>query len=137
MPETAQLNVLVPSDVDATLEGLAERYGWSKREAAATAIRSLEALMKAHEACAEQRSEDVRELWMRIAQEMPAAFVEIPRDGVETGHVGDQAAVQLDNWLITDVDGTLMAQEIDGAQRLAKIEDGEIKPLRIPNRGLN
>lgn len=134
MSDTAQLNVVVPIGVDKTLEKLAERHEWSKREAATIAIRALEALMQAHEGCAEQRSDDVAELWMRIARQMPAAFVAIPRDGVETGHVGDQPAVQLDNWVITDADGALMAQEVDGEQRLAKIVDGEIKPLRLPSR---
>ena len=132
MSDTAQLNVVVPSGVDKTLEKLAERYEWSKREAATIAIRALDALMHAHERCAEQRSDDVAELWMRIARQMPAAFVEIPRDGVATGRVGDQPAVQLDSWVITDVEGDLMAQEVDGEQRLAKIVDGEIKPLRLP-----
>jgi hypothetical protein len=42
--------------------------------------------------------------------------------------------VQLGNWLVTDLDGDLMAEEMDGERRLGKIVDGEIKPLRLPSR---
>jgi hypothetical protein len=40
--------------------------------------------------------------------------------------------VQLGNWLVTDLDGDLMAEELDGERRLGKVVDGEIKPLRAP-----
>ena len=130
--DTAQLNVLVPRAVDDALEELGKRFDWSKREAATLAIHALKALMDAHETYAAQHEQDIAEVYLRLAAEMPAGFVEVPMDGVKVGRLGDQPAVQLGNWLVTDLDGDLMAEEMDGERRLGKIVDGEIKPLRAP-----
>jgi hypothetical protein len=136
MPEldTTQLNVLVPRDVDNTLERLAERFG-SKRKAATLAITALETLMDAHEAYAAQHDDDIGELYMRLAREAPAGFVAVPKEGIRVGRAGDLPAVMVDSWLVfPDRDtGALLAEEQGGERRIARIVDGEIKPLKMPS----
>jgi hypothetical protein len=128
------------ADHEALLE-MAQRHKWTVGQAAGLAIKALGVLMDAHTTYANQHPDVVAELYMRLAREAPAAFVEVPKDGVKVGHVGDQPAVQLGNWLVTDLDGDLMAEELDGERRLGKVIDGEIKPIRLPARmtaaGLN
>jgi hypothetical protein len=112
---------------------IAEKNGWPVGKTATLAIKALGVLMDAHTAYADQHPDVVAELYIRLAREAPAAFVEVPKDGVKVGRLGDQPAVQLGNWLVTDLDGDLMAEELDGERRLGKVIDGEIKPLRAPS----
>ena len=133
--DLTQLNVHVPPDVIETVERLRDRYGWSKRDLVMTAIGALGALMDAHEAYAAQHDDDIGELYMRLAREMPAGFVEVPKDGIRVGRAGDLPAVMVDSWLVFPdrEGGALLAEEQGGEGRIARIVDGEIKPLRLPS----
>jgi hypothetical protein len=135
--DTAQLNVLVPRDVDDALEELGKRFDWSKREAATLAIHALKALMDAHTAYAAQLEDDIGDLYMRLAREAPAAFVEAPKDGIRVGRAGELPAVLVDKWLVFPdrETGALLAEEQGGEGRIARIIDGEIKPLKMPSPG--
>ena len=82
-----QLNVHVLDDVIKTVEQLRGRYGWSKRDLVMTAIRSLAQVMDAHERYAEQHDEDIADLYMRLAAEMPAGLPGHP-EGHNPGRPG-------------------------------------------------
>jgi hypothetical protein len=129
-----QMNLSVYPELVDEIEALAERYDWSKREVVTLAVRALTALMVAHEAFAAQHDDDIRELYMRLAAEIPAGFVETPKDGVRVGRAGDLPAVMVNRWLVfPDRDmGGLFAEEQGGQHRIARIVDGEIKPLKVP-----
>jgi hypothetical protein len=118
---------------------LAKANGWPVGKAAGLAIKTLETIMKAHAEYAAQHPDDVGSLYMQLARQAPAGFVEVPKDGVLVGHAGDVPAIQLGEWLISDLDGVLMAEEMTGDRRLGKVIDGEVRPLRLPARqaGLN
>jgi hypothetical protein len=140
MPERAghqiQMNLSVYPDLVDEIEALAERYDWSKREVVTVAVRALEALMDAHEAYAAQHDDSIRKLYVRLAAEMPAGFVEVPKEGVRVGRAADLPAVLIDNrWLVFPdrETGALLAEEQGGEQRIARIVDGEIKPLKLPS----
>jgi hypothetical protein len=130
-----QMNLSVYPDLVDEIEALAERYEWSKREVVTVAVRALKAMMDAHEAYAAQRDDDIAALYMRLAAEMPAGFVEVPKEGVRVGRAADLPAVMVDNrWLVFPdrETGNLLAEEQGGERRIARIVDGEIKPLRLP-----
>jgi hypothetical protein len=143
--DLTQLNVHVPDEIIKLIDGdeeldepgLRARYGWSKRDLVMTALRALKAIMDAHGKYAEQHPPDVADLYMRIAREIPAGYIDVPRDGVRAGYRGDQPAVELVDWIVTELEGDLFAQELGGEGRLAKISDGELKPIRLPAAGLN
>jgi Arc/MetJ-type ribon-helix-helix transcriptional regulator len=132
MSNLKQMNVHIEPDYIDEIERLADRHFASKADAIRAAIRTLTGVMSAHEAFSAQHDADIAELYMRLAGEAPAGFVEVPKDGVRAGRIGDQPAVQLGNWVVTDFDGDLMAEELDGERRLGKVVDGEIKPLKLP-----
>lgn len=121
------------------LRDLAKANGWPVGKAATLAIKTLKTIMQAHADYAAQHPDDAASLYMQLARQAPAGFVEVPKDGVLVGHAGEVPAVQLGDWLITDLAGDLMAEEMTGDRRLGKVIDGEIKPLRLPVRqaGLN
>jgi hypothetical protein len=77
-----QLNVHLPTDMVELVDSLQAEYGWNKRDLVMTALRALDAIMDAHGKYAAQHPPDVAELYMRLAREAPAAFVEVPKDGV-------------------------------------------------------
>jgi hypothetical protein len=132
--DLTQLNVHVPPDVVETVDRLRDRHGWAKRDLIMAAIGALAALMDAHEGYAAQHDDDIGELYMRLAAEMPAGFAEVPKDGVRVGRAGDLPAVLVDNWLVFPdrESGALLAEEQGGQGRIARIVDGEIKPLKMP-----
>ena len=121
------------------LRALAKANCWPIGKAAHLAINVLGTIMRAHGHYAAEYPDDVAELYMQLARQAPADFVEVPKTGVQVGHAGDVPAIQLGDWLITDLDGVLMAEEMTGERRLGKVIDGEVKPLRLPVRqaGLN
>jgi hypothetical protein len=138
MPDRAgqqiQMNLSVYPELVDEIEVLAERYDWSKREVVTLAVRALTALMGAHEAYAAQHDDDIAEFYIRLAVEMPAGFVEVPKDGIRVGRAGDLPAVLVDKWLVfPDQSGALLAEEQGGEGRIARIVDGEIKPLKMPS----
>jgi hypothetical protein len=135
MSDLVQMNLSVDPALVETVEALAERYDWSKREVVTLAVRALTALMDAHETYAAQHDDDIGDLYMRLATEMPAGFVEVPKDAVRVGRAADLPAVMInDTWLVFPdrETGRLLAEEQGGEGRIA-IVDGEIKPLRLPS----
>jgi hypothetical protein len=106
-----------------------------------TAIRTVRRLMERHRAFAEtlrERGEhDLAELYLRLAREMPGELADIPlpKDRLRGGHAAGVPAFLLDDhWLVfwdpeADV---LLAEEQGGQRRVARIVDGEIRPLAIP-----
>lgn len=136
MPENlTQLNVHLPDDVTETVERLQQRYGWSKRDLVMTAIRALAQVMDAHEAFAAQYDQDIGEVYTRLAAEMPAGFVEVPKDGVRVGRAAGMPAVMIGKeWVVwaDPASGDLFAEEQGGGGRIAVVVDGAIKPLKVP-----
>jgi hypothetical protein len=136
MPEQlTQLNVHIPNDVVETVERLRDRYGWSKRDLVMKAIRALAQVMDAHEAYAAQHDDDIAQVYLRLAAEMPAGFVEVPKEGVRVGRAAKTPAVMIDDtWLVwaDPASGNLFAEEQGGARRVGVVAAGEIKPLKIP-----
>jgi hypothetical protein len=104
-------------------------------ETAAVAARAWKLIMDAHQTFAAQYATDQGELYMRLASEMPAGFVEVPKDGVRLGRAGDLPVVRVDNWFVfpDPKTGALLAEDRGGEGRVARIVDGEIKPLRLPS----
>jgi hypothetical protein len=137
--ERKRTTVSIESEDLEALRALAKAYEWPVGKAAHLAIKTLATIMGAHEAYAQQHPEDVAAVYRRLARQAPADFVEVPKEGVRAGHAGDVPAVQLGDWLITDLDGDLMAEEMGGQRRLGKLVDGEVKVLRLPigDAGLN
>lgn len=136
MAGQVQMNLSVYPDLVDDIEELADRCDWSKREVVTFAVRALSALMDTHEAFAAQLEEDMAALYMRVVAEMPAGFVEVPKEGVRVGRAADLPAIMVDDrWLIFPdrESGDLLAEEQGGAQRIARIVDGEIKPLKLPS----
>jgi hypothetical protein len=131
-----QLNVHLPAEFVDKADEFRQLHGWSRLNLVATAITVLAQVMEAHEAFAAQYDDDQAELYMRLAAEMPAGFVEVPKDGIRVGRAGDLPAVLVDNWLVfPDLEtGALLAenQAPDGA-RVGRVEDGVIKPLKMPS----
>jgi hypothetical protein len=141
--DLTQLNVHVPDEIIKLIDGdegrdepgLRARYGWSKRDLVMTAIDALAQLMKAHDAYAAQHDDDIGELYMRLAAEMPAGFVEVPKEGIRVGRAAGMPAVMVNGWLVfpDQETGALLAEEQGGEGRIARIVDGEIKPLKLPS----
>jgi hypothetical protein len=134
--ELIQLNVHVPPEfIEKKVKALCARYGWSRRGLVMTAIDALAQVMKAHDVYANQHDDEIGELYLRLAAEMPAGFVEVPKDGIRVGRAGDLPAVLVDNWLVfPDRETGALLAENQGADgpRVARIVDGEIKPLKMP-----
>jgi hypothetical protein len=117
------------------LRKVAEQNGWPVGKAATLAFGALETLMDAHQAFATQLEDDIGELYMRLAAEAPAGFVDVPKDGIRCGYAGDLPAIMVDNWLVFPdrETGVLLAEEQGGEGRIARVVDGEIKPLKFPS----
>lgn len=135
MSDQVQMNLSVYPELVEEIEALADRYDWSKREVVTLAVRALTALMNAHEAFAAQHDDDIADLYTRLAAEAPAGFVEAPKDGIRVGRAGALPAVMVDNWLVFPdrETGALLAEEQGGEGRIARIVDGEVKPLKLPS----
>jgi hypothetical protein len=132
MKTTERTTVSIESADLELLRDLAKSNEWAVGQAASLAIKTLKTIMHAHGDYAEQHPDDVAALYIQLARQAPADFVQVPKDGVQVGHVGDVPAIQLGDWLITDLDGDLMAEEMAGDRRLGKVIDGEVRPLRLP-----
>ncbi len=136
--ENPRTTVSLDRSQHAALVKLAERHGWkvgdkpSAAKVIAVALDTLSVIMKAHEDYAAQHKADVKALYLRVAREAPSAFVQVPKDGAAAGRLGKEPAIQIGNWVVTDQDGDLLAEEMDGERRLGKLIDGEVHPLRRP-----
>lgn len=131
-----QLNVHVPTEfIDEKVDAFRTRYGWSRRDLVMTAIETLEQVMDAHEEFADQYDSDIGEVYMRLAAQMPAGFVEVPKEGVTPARAAGMPAVRVDSWIVfrDPETGNLMAEEEGGERRIGIVDDGEIKPLRMPS----
>ena len=116
MANLKQMNTWLEPEIIDELERLAETHFASKADAIRAAIRTLDAVMGAHETYAAQH-------------------VEVPKDGIRVGRAGDLPAVMVDSWLVFPdrESGALLAEEQGGEGRIARIVDGEIKPLKMPS----
>jgi hypothetical protein len=85
-------------------------------------------------AFADQLDDDVGALYLRLARDAPAGFVEAPKDGIKVGRAAGGPAVQVDQWLVfPDAEGEgLLAAEQSGEGRMARVVNGEIKPIKTP-----
>jgi hypothetical protein len=137
MSKLKQMNTWLEPEIINEVESLAERHFASKADAIRAAIRTLAEVMGAHETYADQHEDDIGQLYMRLAREMPAGFVEVPKDGLRIGRAGDLPAVLVNSWLVFPdrETGALLAEEQGGEGRIARIVDGEIKPLKMPTPG--
>ena len=96
MPKLVQMNMSVSPGFVAEVDALRKRHGWSKRMAVEVAIHALAqstGVMDAHARYADQHDAEIGDLYMRLAREMPAGFVEAPKDGVRVGHSAGMPAV--------------------------------------------
>jgi hypothetical protein len=133
--DSKQLNVHLPAGFVDKADEFRELHGWSRRNLVATAITVVAQIMEAHQEFASQFDDDQAAIYMRLAAEMPAGFVEVPKDGVRVGRAGDLPAVLVGSWLVFPdrETGALLAEEQGGEGRIARIVDGEIKPLKLPS----
>lgn len=133
-----QMNLSVYPALVEQIENLAERYDWSKRQVVTLAVRALAQLMTAHERFAAEYDDDIGELYMRLAAELPDGFVEVPKDGVRVGRAADMPTVVIDNawaFFLDSKTGNLLAEEQGGQKRIAVVTDGAIRPLKLPSAG--
>jgi predicted transcriptional regulator len=138
--EYTQMNVkLEPAWVD-ELEQLAEAHGWSKARAIRVAIRTLAEVMSKHEEALRHpddvtrpAEDDIRDLYMAVAREIPYDLVEVVRS-LDPRYVGDQPVIRAEGWLIwRDQDtGDLIAREEAGEQRFGRIVDGKVQVMVTP-----
>lgn len=132
--KTVETAIHALAQVTDEVDVLANRYGWSESKTIETAIRALAQVMDAHERFAAQY-DDIGEIYMQLAAEMPAGFVEVPKDGVRIARAEGVPVVIIDNtWLIWSdpASGNVFAEEQGGQGRVAVVKDGEIKPLKVP-----
>jgi hypothetical protein len=135
---TQQINITVSPEFAAEVGELADRHGWSKVKTFMLGVRTLAAVMDAHERYAAEQDDDIAELYLRLAEEMPSGFLEVPKDGIRVGRAAGMPAVMIDNaWLVfpDPESGMLLAEEQGGEKRIARVIEGEIKPLKLPTAG--
>lgn len=126
-----QVHLSLRSDVAEAIKSLHEDNEWSKAHTVGVAVRALQTLMKAHRTYADQYDDDVAKLYLRLAADAPAGFVEVPKDGVEAGRVRQtgRPAVLVDGWTVTAADdGELVGlRPVDGGFEMATVADGVIR----------
>src|SRR4051812_10457704 len=134
MTKRRQFNLKLEPGLVEQLEKTADQNDWTLTHTIRTAIRTLGHLMEAHKQFADALEDDVGELYMRLAREMPAGFVEVPKDGVRAGRAAGLPAVMIDNaWLVfpDPETGNLLAED-QSEGGIAVVRDGEIRPLKMP-----
>jgi hypothetical protein len=134
--DSKQLNVHLPAGFVDKADEFRQLHGWSRLNLVATAITVLAQVMEAHERFASHYDDDQADLYMRLAREMPAGFVKVPKDGIKVGRAGELPAILVDSWLIFPdrETGNLVAenQRAEGP-RVGVVKDGEIRPLKLPS----
>src|SRR4051794_27290425 len=110
MTDLRQMNLKLEKQWVDEIDGLADRHGWSRAAATRTAIRALAQLMEAHDRVAaalrESGEDDLADLYLRLAREMPGVLVDVlPKERLCGGHSGDAPAFRLDlvaygKWLV-------------------------------------
>ena len=130
MAEFVQMHLSLRDDVAEAIKSLHEDNGWSKAHTVAMAVRALKTLMEAHQAYAAQLDDDTADLYLRLARDAPAGFVEVPKDGVKVGRLETgRPAVQVDDWTITAADdGELVGlRPSNGGFEMAEVSGGVIR----------
>jgi hypothetical protein len=133
MSNLEQMNVHIEPDFIDEIERLADAHGWSKAGAIRVAIRTLAEVMSKHEDAPRDAGDDVRDLYLRLAREIPGQLVEVSRS-VELVRVGDVPAVRAEGWLIWEdqATGDLLVREESGEQRFGRVIDGKVQVMVAP-----
>jgi hypothetical protein len=133
MSHLEQMNVHIEPEFIDEIERLTDTYGWSKVDAIRAAITTLAAVMSKHEDAPRDADEDVRDLYLRLAREIPGQLVEVSRS-VELVRVGDVPAVRAEGWLLWEdqATGDLIAREESGEQRFGRVIEGKVKVMISP-----
>src|SRR5687767_1266765 len=133
MSEQIQMNLSVYPELVDEVERLAGEYGWSKRETVTAAVQALAQVMSKHEDAPRDADDDIRDLYLRLACEIPGQLVEVSRS-VELGRVGEQPVVRAEGWLFWEdlTTGDLLAREEAGEQRFGQVIDGKVEALITP-----
>lgn len=140
MTNFTQMNIHIePKWVD-EIERLAETHRWSKARAIRIAIRTLTEVMSKHEEALRHpddvtrpADEDVRDLYMAVAREIPSDLVEVVRS-LDPRCVGGQPVIRAEGWLIwrDQATGDLIAREEAGEQRFGRLLNGKIEVMITP-----
>jgi hypothetical protein len=133
MANLKQMNTWIEPNLIEEIERLAQVHGWSKAGAIRAAIRTLSEVMSKHEDAPRFADPDIRDLYLRIAREIPGQLVEVSRS-VELLYVGDTPAVKAEGWLIweDDATGELLAREQAGEQRFGRVINGKVEAMISP-----
>jgi hypothetical protein len=140
MANFTQMNIHIePKWVD-EVERLAETHGWSKARAIRIAIRTLTEVMSKHEEALRHHDDvtrladdDIRDLYMAVAREIPSDLVEVVRS-LDPRYIGDQPVIRAEGWLIwrDQATGDLIAREEAGKQRFGRVMNGRIEVMVTP-----
>jgi hypothetical protein len=111
------MNLSVYPELVDEIKDLAARYDCSMREVITVAVACLTKVMSKHEDAPRYADDDVRELYLRLAREIPGQLVEVSRS-VERVRVGDVPAVRAEGWLMWEdqTTGDLLVREEAGAR---------------------
>jgi hypothetical protein len=135
-----QMNIKIEPEYVDEVERLAEEHGWSKARAIRTAIRTLSQVMSKHEEALRHPDDvtrsvddDIRDLYMAVAREIPSDLVEVVRS-LDPLYIGDQPVIRAEGWLIwrDQTTGDLIAREEAGEQRFARVMNGRIEVMISP-----
>jgi hypothetical protein len=133
MSTLTQMNTWIEPHFIDEIERLADTHGWSRAGAIRVAIATLAAVMSKHEDAPRDADDDVRDLYLRLAREVPGQLVEVSRS-VELLRVGEVRAVRAEGWLIWEdqATGDLIAREESGEQRFGRVVDGKVRVMISP-----
>ena len=130
MSEFVQMHLSLREDVANAIKGIAEANDWSKAQTVGMAVQALKTIMDSHRQYAAQHDADEAELYLRLATDAPAGFIEVPKEGLQVGRLKtDRPAVQVDGWTITSADdGELVGlKPSNGGFDMATVSGGVIR----------
>jgi predicted transcriptional regulator len=135
-----QMNIKIEPEYIDEIERLAEEHGWSKARAIRIAIRTLSEVMSKHEEALRHpddvthpADDDIRDLYMAIAREIPSDLVEVVRS-LDPRYVGDQPVIRAEGWLLwkDQATGEILAREEVGEQRFGRVINGKVEAMISP-----